>query len=326
MNNFNLQSGFAKYINGLIEEKHATGYKYKKGASMLARLDTFVSANFPEEKLLNKDIVIAWTNKSKNEKASTQAGRISIIRGLANYMNRMGKASYVYPPQYNSINRYNYVPYIFTKEEISKIIIASDNYNINPNSPYLHLMIPAIIRLLYGCGLRISEVLNLRVCDVNFENNMLQIYETKFNKERFIPMAKSLSEYLMSYLNLVLVKAKSDDWFFPSPYNDKHYNSSTVYQHFRKLLRTAGITHTGKGPRLQDFRHTFSVHCLKKWVLEKRDLNNCLPYLSIYLGHQDLRGTQHYLRLTADMYPTIIEKLELECSSVIPEVRLNETD
>jgi integrase len=67
-------------------------------------------------------------------------------------------------------------------------------------------------------------------------------------------------------------------------------------------------------------RHTFAVHRLRKWVLENRDLNNCLPYLSIYMGHQDLRGTQHYLRLTADMFPNLVYKLEDTTPSIIPEV------
>ena len=57
------------------------------------------------------------------------------------------------------------------------------------------------------------------------------------------------------------------------------------------ILWKAGISHSGKGPGLHDFRHTFAVHCLKKWVLNKDDLTNLLPYLSAYLGHEDLRGT-----------------------------------
>jgi hypothetical protein len=62
------------------------------------------------------------------------------------------------------------------------------------------------------------------------------------------------------------------------------------------------------------------VHILKKWVLEKKDINSLLPYLSVYLGHEDIRGTQHYLRLTADLYPDLISKIEDNCSYIIPEV------
>ena len=73
-------------------------------------------------------------------------------------------------------------------------------------------------------------------------------------------------------------------------------------------------------------RHTFAVHCLKKWVLEGRDLTNCLPYLSVYLGHEDIRGSQRYLQLTSDLYPDITAKVEKAFSPVIPEVKSYETD
>jgi len=82
----------------------------------------------------------------------------------------------------------------------------------------------------------------------------------------------------------------------------------------------------GKGPRIHDLRHTFAVNCLKKWVLDGRDLNNALLYLSAYLGHEDMRGSQRYLRLTADLYPDLTNKIEHTCAYVIPEVKWDEAD
>jgi integrase/recombinase XerD len=94
------------------------------------------------------------------------------------------------------------------------------------------------------------------------------------------------------------------------------------------VLRKAGISHLGrgKGPRIHDLRHTFAVNCLKKWVLEGKDLNSLLPYLSAYLGHEDMRGSQRYLRLTADLYPDLTTKIEETCSYIIPEVKMYETN
>jgi integrase/recombinase XerD len=61
-------------------------------------------------------------------------------------------------------------------------------------------------------------------------------------------------------------------------------------------------------------------------VLKGSDLTNCLPYLSAYLGHEDMRGSQRYLRLTADLYPDITKKVEENCSWLMPEVTADETD
>jgi len=70
---------------------------------------------------------------------------------------------------------------------------------------------------------------------------------------------------------------------------------------------------------LDFLRHSYCVHCLKRWVLKEKDLTNLFPYLSAYLGHSDFRGTQYYLRLTADLYPDIIQKTEAALGYLIPE-------
>lgn len=57
----------------------------------------------------------------------------------------------------------------------------------------------------------------------------------------------------------------------------------------REYLWEAGISHSGHGPRIHDLRHTFCVHCLKRWVLSGKDILNLMPYLSAYLGHADFQ-------------------------------------
>lgn len=304
----------------------AIGYKYSKGSSLLKRLDTFIFTNFPDENCLSKEIVLSWTKRSKYEAASTQLGRISVVRRFATYLNRLGKKAYIYPPLHHTIERYHYIPFIFTEDQVGLILKASDNIQKSSASPIMHFILPAVFRLLYGCGLRISEAMNLRVQDVDLLKGVLYIHDTKFGKERVIPMANSLTEHLRLYHMHVLLNAGRTDWFFPSPLSDSHYSETTVYKHFRRLLWKVGISHTGKGPRLHDFRHTYVVHCLKKWVFNGCDINKRLAYLSVYLGHEDMRGTQHYLRLTADLYPEIINKVEASCAKLIPEVANYEAD
>jgi integrase len=318
-------SAFAGDIIGFIKEKQAVGYQYLKGTSQLKLFDDYVCCYFADTAVLTKEIVMRWTERSTYESKSTQQGRISIIRGLAGYMNRLGKPAYIYPSGTNSIDRYSYIPHIFSESEISAIFEVSDSYALSNLSPHLHLIIPMIIRMLYCCGLRISEATNLTIEDVDLADGTLFIQNTKFGKERIIPMSDNLSQRCYEYSRLALSGKTKGTYFFPSPYGG-HYQCGTVYAHFRKIMWKAGISHTGKGPRLHDLRHTFAVHCLKKWVLSGKDLTNCLPYLSAYLGHEDMRGTQHYLHLTADLYPDIIQKVEKSCSWMIPEVMMDETD
>lgn len=318
-NNVNFTSCHSDLLNGFVKEQRAVGYKYIKGASILKQLDNFLEQSHVTEKELTKEIVFLWTEKKPNETDSTRNGRISIARGFAKYMVRHGYEAFIYPAAAVSISRYSYIPYIFSQEEMRKIFIACDNFPVSSVSPNRNLVLQILIRMLYGCGLRISEALSLKIDDVDLECRTLFIREAKLGKERLVPMAETLAKQCHQYLNEIQMYETSNVYFFPSPFGG-HYNESTIYKLFRELLWDAGISHSGKGPRLHDLRHTFSVHCLKKWVLKGEDLTNLLPYLSVYLGHTDLRGTQHYLRLTADLYPTITASIDNHFSNVIPEV------
>jgi integrase len=319
------QSILSSVIQGYIEEKRAVGYRFLKGAAQLKRFDTFIQSHGLTEISLPKKVVLVWTKRTPNETVANQCHRISLLRGLAEYMNRVGYEAYIYPRGLVTVDRYSYIPYIFSEEELWSIMNICDCYPKSKVSPCRHLILPLIMRMLYGCGLRISEALCLHINDVDIDNGTLFIARTKFGKQRLIPMSDSLRDRCHEYRITALTGKTGSYPFYPSPYGG-HYSSSTIYSLFREILWKAGISHSGKGPRLHDMRHTFAVHCLKKWVLDGRDIHNCIPYLSVYLGHEDLRGSQRYLRLTADLYPDITAKVEQACSWLVPEVTFNETD
>jgi|Deesub1362A_J573_1020465.scaffolds.fasta_scaffold09101_2 integrase len=192
-------SNLSNLLDGYVKEQRAIGYKYIKGASLLKKLDIFLEKNNLTEKRLPKEMVLLWTEKKPNETDSTRSGRISIARGFAKYMVRLGYEAYIYPAAAVTITRYSYVPYIFTEEEMRNIFIVCDNYPVSNVSPNRHLVLQLLIRMLYGCGLRISEALNLKRHDVDLENGILFIRDAKFGKERVVPMAKTLTERCRQY-------------------------------------------------------------------------------------------------------------------------------
>ena len=95
-------------------------------------------------------------------------------------------------------------------------------------------------------------------------------------------------------------------------------NQATVYMRFRGYLADAGIPHFAGGPHPHSLRHGFAVANLRRWAADGSDLAVMLPYLACYMGHADLRGTQYYLRLTADAYPDVIATAQLRFGYVIP--------
>jgi integrase/recombinase XerD len=182
-----------------------------------------------------------------------------------------------------------------------------------------------LFRLLYCCGLRISEAIHLRISDVDFEKGVLLIRESKFNKDRITPMSAPLADMFVRYQSLFNRNNTLEDYYFRNK-NGTPLTHDNVYKVYRKLLWKAEISHggKGKGPRLHDLRHVFCVHTLAKQVKDGVDLYVALPILSTYIGHDSVGATQRYVRLTAEAYPELIEKVSRTCDYVFPEVTEDE--
>jgi len=310
----------ASYCAGLYAEKRALGYRYRSGGMLLRALDRFSIEHHCDSQQLSKELVLAWITKRPHEGPSNQSFRVGVTRQLALFMIRQGVDAYVPPLLQIATDRKSFTPYVFTYEEMHRLLNAADRLRPSFNSPCRHLVMPAIFRILYGCGLRASEACNLRVRDVDLEEGLLTIRGAKFDKDRLVPMASSLTAHLRTYARQALTTADPETFFF-SAFDRGPFSRAALYNTFRKLLWNCGISHGGKGrgPRLHDIRHTYATHCLQRWVKEGKDLTAALPVLSAYLGHNSLDGTQRYLRLTAELYPDITARIETHFGTIIPQ-------
>ena len=109
--------------------------------------------------------------------------------------------------------------------------------------------------------------------------------------------------------------------FFIS-YTGSKITKGTAYCWFRKILRMAGIPFIGdhRGPRVHVSRHTFAVHSLMKQVRSGRDIYCLLPILSVFMGHKTLAGTEHYVRLTSEIFPELNMQIGEVSSYVFPSL------
>lgn len=99
-----------------------------------------------------------------------------------------------------------------------------------------------------------------------------------------------------------------------------------VYHNFRRYLEKAGISHTGRGPRVHDFRTTYCVNLLRKWADEEKDLMVWMPYMRTMLGHEGFEETAYYLKLTVERFPYIRDKLSKSFPDIIKEVDFNDSE
>jgi integrase/recombinase XerD len=315
------KSIFANKLHDFLQFKRAIGYKYISESKQLVRFDKFCILERIDKLELDEQTVLKWTAKRDGEKPKTHFTRSSILRQFVLYLNK-NEISAALPHQIkkSAFSKF-FTPYIFTHEQIANLISQADKLPRSTSTSKMYLIFPILLRLLYGCGLRVSEALKLYIGDLDLKRGVITIRESKNDNNRLVPMSRSLNSCIKDYLDRVHPIQNDDDFVFQTSKKEQ-YSTRTVYQEFRKVLWQCEISHggRGKGPRLHDVRHTFSVHSLQKWIYEKRDTYVLLPILSTYLGHKNIYATEKYLRLTSEMYPDVLEKVRVVCENIIPEV------
>jgi len=185
-------------------------------------------------------------------------------------------------------------------------------------------VMPALIRTLYATGIRIGEAVKLKHKDVDLDQAYLVLHGCKNGRDRVVPFSLSLREVLKDYVvykQSQTTETEADNYFFTSP-DGKPCQRSTVYKIFRTVLFRAAISHGGrsKGPRLQDLRHTFCINALVGMSEKGQDLYYSMPVLMTYMGHQSIAATNSYIRLTRDMYPNLLRKVNEAYKYVFPEI------
>lgn len=268
---------------------------------------------------LTKNLVDGYLEQFKNNRPRTIHDRQSCIRQYSLFLKNRGHDVYVLP---NIIIRCpkDFTPYIFSKEEINRIFIQADNY-IPTKTPYINTehIYPAVLRVLYSCGLRITETLRLKIEDVDLDNGIISIKNGKNNVSRMVPITDSLLNYLKLYDERV--DRTGNEYFFPCK-NGEFYSRQTINGRFKIFMKQAKIPilPSGRLPRIHDLRHTFAVHSLEQAINKGLDPYCSLPALSIYMGHKGIESTEYYLRLTKHYFINVLNFTQLQADKIFPEV------
>jgi integrase/recombinase XerD len=312
------QSVLSACIEKFLQEKHACGYDYHEPTRILQRFDDFLVQEGLTTEELPGSIARKWLAKKAHESAGTQRQRITVIRHFSKFLLRLGYSAYVPDSTLAVRSQSRFVPRMLTDAELRKFFQAVDALEPTARSPLRHLIMPEVFRLLYGCGFRVSEVLKLQVRDVDLNQGIITVRQGKFRKDRLVPPALPLVNRLRKYA-AHFENRPPNAIFFPAP-SGRPFSLYTVYRLFRQLLLQCGISHggRGKGPRIHDARHLFAVRALRRWYQDGADLDAKLPLLATYLGHVNLSETQHYLHLTAELFPEITARADAAFGDVIP--------
>lgn len=319
---------YALHIKQFIQTKRKLGFKYVTESFTLSKIDELASQTGENSKGITRKFADMWAECQPIRSRLYHYHRVLVMAQLSSYLNDIGIESYI--PKLPRYPRGKHIPYIYSGEEIARMFRACDGLRVRiAHRESALFSFPVLLRLLYATGIRIGEALALKEGDVNPEEGYLRIQDSKNGKQRIIPISASLAsvcrEYL-SYKALLPHKDSATGFFFENASGNKCGQS--VRQWFRKCLEIANIPYMGKprGPRIHDLRHTFAVNSLAGMAEAGIDLYASLPILSNYLGHQSIKATDHYVRLTASMFPDLIRDMDKTCFDVFPKFRNYETD
>ena len=213
----------------------------------------------------------------------------------------------------------SFVPYIFTREELRRLLEGVPHHRkakkLQPHTLRLVLL------LLYGTGLRISELVSLTLADVDLPAGLLTVRDTKFYKTRLVALGPQLTQALSLYAaeRKKAGHSQQPEAAFFVLRSGAPANAPGIRDAFSSLRDYAGVRHEGTGqrPRLHDLRHSFAVHRLVSWYRQGKDVQDLLPDLAVYLGHVSLASTQQYLTLTPELLEQASARFELYALSEV---------
>lgn len=285
------------YANYLRFEKNASENTIEAYVSDLQKLQ-----DFAEQNLINiTPITISYEHLQEflyqvskiNYSERTQARWISSIKGffgflLEDELREDNPSALLETPKLGL-----YLPDTLSLEEIEKLISATEeNTDLAKRNR-------CMIEVLYGCGLRVSELTELQISNINFKENYLKI-QGKGDKVRFVPLADYTADFIKNYINNIRSKQKinpkhSDILFLNS--RGSQISRQMVFLIIKEIVRKAGIQ---KNISPHTFRHSFATHLLQNGA--------DLRFIQEMLGHSSITTTEIYTHLnTEELHETILK-------------------
>jgi len=323
MKDFVFESALSPYIQGLLDEKRAMGYKYDVEAYVLRRFDQYWVETIGDSAQVTPETLAGWLKQSSTEGKSSQSQRIWVVRQLSFYMNGIGMASYI---PTDRIRRSRPVIHILTGDEIHGLFRVIDDYAPSRPSKDTARMASeyrVIFRLILTTGLRRAEAATVRVQDIDWEMRAIAVYNAKDRKDRLVYMSEDMTRLCREYLGSLQCLIGSEPyWLFPGVDSSKHVSPGSLGLLFHRFWHSTPFAAScEKNPTIHSLRHTFVVIRMNIWMEQGIDLNVMLPYLSRHLGHKSPNETFYYYHQVSEAFRIIRQKDTL-ASAVIPGVRV----
>lgn len=304
-------------IDTLVAARRAGGFRYHSQQRVLRQFAEHTRREGHADGSIIKEAVEDFLY-GRHLKASTIRREEIVLRELAEHVRQFGWQAWAPATLTGVKTPHRPPPYVFSDDEIRRLFHVIDTQQLSEMSNRA-LVDPVLFRVFYATGVRLSEGLNLELRDFDPARATIEVRDGKNHENRLVPITGRLAATLQSYIATAHPRPVPTHKLFYTGDPAKPADKSTIYNRFRRYLADADIPHFPGGPHIHSLRHGFAVQNLRRWAADGADLRVMLPYLSAYMGHADLRGTQYYLQLTADAHPEVAAMAQARFGYVIPE-------
>jgi integrase/recombinase XerD len=232
-----------------------------------------------------------------------------VVRAFARHLHVIDPAHEVPPAGLLPVRTHRATPYLYSDADIAALMAAAHQFR----SPLRAATFETLVGLLAVAGLRIGEALRLDRDDVDLDDGVLRIRQTRFGKSREVPLHASTTDALVAY-------ARQRDRLCRRPVDPSFFVSTTgtrllycnAHIGWLELVRRAGLQPRSAKcrPRPHDLRHSFAVRALLDWYRDGADTGALMPLLSTYLGHVHPANTHWYLSAAPELLSLVAARLD----------------
>lgn len=292
LNNYDFKSIFKEELNNFISYKRSLGYDYKAEISRLKYIDNILFQLKLSHKSITKETFFELT-KRNDMKEANYARQYGVTKDFCKFLiSNEYKNIYYEDKKFNIINNYN--PIIFNDNEIDMLFNTMDNYkNLHQNkkSYNLYYTYSVFFRLIYACGLRVSEGIKINIENIDFNENTIRIIDSKRHISRIVVFSDSLKDCLIHYINSLKLQK---GLLFKNTRNNQLCKNQ-LRKYYRNIIIQAQLNNKS---HIHDLRHCFCNKAFNQMLENGYDENVVIVYLYKYMGHKTITETEYYLRFT----------------------------
>jgi integrase len=289
-----------------LATRRGLGFKLVRGGKLLPGFIDYLDQS--GSVFITRQLAVAWATQPRDAHPAWWAGRLSLVRGFAKYLQALDSRHEVPPVELLLHCRSRSTPYIYEPAEITALREAVTTLR----RPLMVATYDTFLCLLAVSGLRTGEAIALDDGDVDLGHGVLVVRKSKFGKTREVPVHPTTIRALVRYVHDRdrLVHRRRTRAFFVSTAGTRLiYNN--VHAIFFRLVAIAGLADRWpRRPRIHDLRHTFAVRTVLAWYRAGIDVEARLPTLSTYLGHISPSATYWYLTAVPELLEAATARLE----------------